>query len=145
VCDLETSRMGAPYIYDISRLRVKRQVINLRSWCISLVDSVESWNTAQFATYVRHELEKFFKASLTTAVLLPACKLRDLSFWQHCGHGIIFWVCWVSYHRRFKEMQYVPLVFGLLDTSIWSPQLPSRHDESLAQKHDITSQRTWMP
>jgi len=30
VCDLETSRMGAPYIYDISRLRVKRQAINLR-------------------------------------------------------------------------------------------------------------------
>jgi len=24
VCDLETSRMGAPYIYDISHLRVKR-------------------------------------------------------------------------------------------------------------------------
>ena len=23
VCDVETSRMGAPYIYDISRLRVK--------------------------------------------------------------------------------------------------------------------------
>jgi len=23
VCDLETSRMAAPYIYDISRLRVK--------------------------------------------------------------------------------------------------------------------------
>ena len=23
VCDLEKSRMGAPYIYDISRLRVK--------------------------------------------------------------------------------------------------------------------------
>jgi len=26
VCDLETSRMGAPYIYDISRLRVKRKI-----------------------------------------------------------------------------------------------------------------------
>jgi len=26
VCDLETSRMGAPYIYDISRLRVKRKL-----------------------------------------------------------------------------------------------------------------------
>jgi len=24
VCDLETSRMGAPYVYDISRLRVKQ-------------------------------------------------------------------------------------------------------------------------
>jgi len=23
VCDLETSRMGAPYIYDVSSLRVK--------------------------------------------------------------------------------------------------------------------------
>jgi len=33
VCDLETSRMGAPYIYDISHLRVKwkdySDVINL--------------------------------------------------------------------------------------------------------------------
>jgi len=28
VCDLETSRMGAPYIYDISRLRVKYFVMN---------------------------------------------------------------------------------------------------------------------
>ena len=27
VCDLETSRMGAPYIYDISRLRVKLPVL----------------------------------------------------------------------------------------------------------------------
>jgi len=27
VCDLETSRMGAPYIYDISRLRVKYESI----------------------------------------------------------------------------------------------------------------------
>jgi len=26
VCDLETSRMGAPYIYDISHLRVKGSV-----------------------------------------------------------------------------------------------------------------------
>jgi len=25
VCDLETSRMGAPYIYDISRLRVNEK------------------------------------------------------------------------------------------------------------------------
>ena len=29
VCDLETSRMGAPYIYDISRLRVKYIFINV--------------------------------------------------------------------------------------------------------------------
>jgi len=29
VCDLETSRMGAPYIYDISTLRVKDQYVNV--------------------------------------------------------------------------------------------------------------------
>jgi len=29
VCDLETSRMGAPYVYDISRLRVNNSDITL--------------------------------------------------------------------------------------------------------------------
>jgi len=29
VCDLETSRMGAPYIYDISHLRVKEITKNI--------------------------------------------------------------------------------------------------------------------
>jgi len=27
VCDLETSRMGAPYIYDISHLRVNITIV----------------------------------------------------------------------------------------------------------------------
>jgi len=31
VCDLETSRMGAPYIYDISHLRVKDRISNLKT------------------------------------------------------------------------------------------------------------------
>jgi len=30
-CDLETSRMGAPYIYDISHLRVKGQAADEES------------------------------------------------------------------------------------------------------------------
>jgi len=29
VCDLETSRMGAPYIYDISRLKVKLFLVEM--------------------------------------------------------------------------------------------------------------------
>jgi hypothetical protein len=32
VCDLETSRMGAPYIYDISRLRVNDLTLILLMW-----------------------------------------------------------------------------------------------------------------
>jgi len=28
VCDLETSRMGAPYVYDISTLRVNNSTMN---------------------------------------------------------------------------------------------------------------------
>jgi hypothetical protein len=33
VCDLETSRIGAPYIYDISHLRVNNNLVIL--WCCS--------------------------------------------------------------------------------------------------------------
>jgi len=34
VCDLETSRIGAPYIYDISNLRVNLKIV--RFFCRSL-------------------------------------------------------------------------------------------------------------
>ena len=42
VCDLETSRMGAPYIYDISRLRVN--IVNRRLLCMYLC----IWNRYRF-------------------------------------------------------------------------------------------------
>jgi len=32
VCDLETSWMGAPYIYDISRLKVNNLTLILQKW-----------------------------------------------------------------------------------------------------------------
>jgi len=32
VCDLETSRMGAPYICDISRLKVNNLTLILLTW-----------------------------------------------------------------------------------------------------------------
>jgi len=37
VCDLETSRMGAPYIYDISHLRVNgSSFLNYENFCCVL-------------------------------------------------------------------------------------------------------------
>ena len=39
VCDLETSRMGAPYIYDISRLKVYRGLL-LKVRCVSEFDLI---------------------------------------------------------------------------------------------------------
>jgi len=39
VCDLETSRMGAPYIYDISRLRVKGIGFRLMGFAV-LIESL---------------------------------------------------------------------------------------------------------
>jgi len=50
VCDLETSRIGAPYIYDISRLRVKAFSIDLRR------------NSDYFC--VCHKLNSFYKPRL---------------------------------------------------------------------------------
>jgi len=32
VCDLETSRMGAPYTYDISSLKVNNLTVILLTW-----------------------------------------------------------------------------------------------------------------
>ena len=45
VCDLETSRMGAPYIYDISRLRVKAD-----NWPISNSELINR-NLKQFIRF----------------------------------------------------------------------------------------------
>jgi len=42
VCDLETSRMGAPYIYDISRLRVKESTLNRVCFSVS-ASRTRSW------------------------------------------------------------------------------------------------------
>ena len=41
VCDLETTRMGTPYIYDISRLRINSDAINI-SDCIVSIDRMIS-------------------------------------------------------------------------------------------------------
>ena len=46
MCDLETSRMGAPYIYDISHLRVKMELQELgcggKDW-MELVQDRDGW------------------------------------------------------------------------------------------------------
>jgi len=41
VCDLETSRMGAPYIYDISHLRVNIQAVQPLNFDIDLLVDTE--------------------------------------------------------------------------------------------------------
>jgi len=48
VCDLETSRMGAPYIYDISHLRVNRCTGTFHSACIFDTAGILSINQAVF-------------------------------------------------------------------------------------------------
>jgi len=59
VCDLETSRMGAPYIYDISHLRVN---ISQRIICYNLLffgrkNSREFWMNPVFQ-HREHESSK---------------------------------------------------------------------------------------
>jgi len=45
VCDLETSRMGAPYIYDISHLRVNIVIFPQKSFTLNCVRSAYVRNT----------------------------------------------------------------------------------------------------
>ena len=52
MCDLETSRMGAPYIYDISHLRVKglKYTIRTKVQCLGVsVTSVRCSVSLRFA------------------------------------------------------------------------------------------------
>jgi len=49
VCDLETSRMGAPHIYDISRLRVNGQKV-----ARSLIETVTYHAVLKFTEYSGH-------------------------------------------------------------------------------------------
>jgi len=57
VCDLETSRMGAPYIYDISHLRVNILCI---AKCIGLINSslgyIKIFKKATKITKARNEI-----------------------------------------------------------------------------------------
>ena len=43
VCDLETSRIGAPYIYDISSLRVKSLTLILLTWRKWTPNNASKW------------------------------------------------------------------------------------------------------
>jgi hypothetical protein len=48
VCDLETSRIGTPYIYDISHLRVKPSVDLLNSFLVN--SRVSGWINSVWET-----------------------------------------------------------------------------------------------
>ena len=53
VCDLETSRMGAPYIYDISTLRVK--IVLKQLWLkVCVIFVLLEWNVEMGECEVRH-------------------------------------------------------------------------------------------
>jgi len=54
VCDLETSRMGAPYIYDISHLRVKQSHIP------SILGLLLATKTAKITAQQLQEAQSFF-------------------------------------------------------------------------------------
>jgi len=81
VCDLETSRVGAPYIYDISRLRVK-QVMS---------------SSLRLATYTTHNRPKRRTPVPTTGFepAIPAFKslLIYTSDRTTTGIGIILYKC----------------------------------------------------
>jgi len=61
VCDLETSRMGAPYIYDISHLRVNVVILSkpvFTKLCFTLSFLMKSLYT--FPVLVMHYVSLYF-------------------------------------------------------------------------------------
>jgi len=71
VCDLETSRIGAPYIYDISRLRVNKHLHlpNFHS-CTLHSDVIRSFINPTNAQLICFKILKFALKYITIA---PTC------------------------------------------------------------------------
>ena len=65
VCDLETSRMGAPYIYDISRLRV-----NVGSKSLNVIFILDA-ETRVIAQYRRLQVTEVTKTIISTVNISP--------------------------------------------------------------------------
>jgi len=59
VCDLETSRMGAPYIYDISSLRVRRIQRQTETGCSHCLRWVENFNICPNELKKRQQIRVF--------------------------------------------------------------------------------------
>jgi len=68
VCDLETSRMGAPYIYDVSRLRVNTAsgIVTLSKWPSGAPDGHLPRVTIPDAVLIQFDLLRMSKILLKT-------------------------------------------------------------------------------
>ena len=62
LCDLETSRMGAPYIYDVSRLRVKQALRGRPFTTDQQLDvTVHVWLVSQFKTFYSEAIKQIVR------------------------------------------------------------------------------------
>jgi len=79
VCNLETSRTGAPYIYDISRLRVKSASANVSFYTNnSKMPNFELWHSCRKWAYIRWNV----LADRPTDKMKPAARATP-----HCLHN----------------------------------------------------------
>ena len=113
VCDLETSRMGAPYIYDISRLRVKYMSHDSRLAFFLFVCTQQQFAFRCMVVYIApkfawHLFNSFFSfavicqlkspspALVTVTVDMCSCGLATLFFFRlrltelHCLQTKVF-------------------------------------------------------
>jgi len=86
VCDLETSRMGAPYIYDISRLRVNACVILNNE---HLLCSMHVQLNCVF--WICH-IWKLYNAKENATLII----MHDTTFSDHTGVGV-WWHLWIVF------------------------------------------------
>jgi len=81
VCDLETSRMGAPYIYDISTLRVNDLTFILLTWRKWLAPNNASRQQMGFNSGFKGLIQLHFLFVALEPDIIMECPVWEFTWW----------------------------------------------------------------
>jgi len=116
VCDLETSRMGVPYIYDISHLRVNNLTLILLTW--------KKWWAPNNASKQQMGFNSAFKG--LTCILRSSDQGTSSCFVQFRHHSV-FLTAGFPIHLRYRYQSTILRFYTSVTTSC--PKQPQPHTD----------------
>ena len=132
-CVLETSRIGAPYIYDISNLRVKIYNYDLKHFRFGTCDEIQDSIRVNYR--LQHPVTRTLQnKNVPDRPTLSQCKLvsiKGLWTYENTRPCTDWWQCvihlkcldrfqeWISSFKTTKKKKLYKHVSGMSDSSVW--------------------------